>query len=104
MMQFPSRTLSVTEIEGCFLVIYNWDYLSEITSPKPNENAQLIDADGNVFWTVNGMSNHENWKLQMDTFVGFRMHAGKPQLTSFSGNSYDVDLTTGTVTFAEFHK
>jgi hypothetical protein len=101
MMQFPYRTLGVLDVGSCHLVIYNWDDLSDATSPKPYENAQLIDVNGTVCWTVYGMSRHANWNSQMGTFVGFRMRGGRPQLTSFSGNSYDVDMKTGAVTFAE---
>lgn len=39
-----------------------------------------------------------------DTFVGVREKPDCIQLTSFSGNEFDLDIATGSVTFSEFHK
>lgn len=103
-MQFPHRPLKVVELKNGVLVIYDWDNLSDDTSPKVNENVQFFDKAGNLCWTINGMAHHSKWNPKLDTFVGVSEADGCLRLISFSGNSYDLDLASGQVQFAEFHK
>lgn len=101
-MNFTHETLEIVKICKNFLVVYNWDELTDSSCPKVWENVQLFDPSGKKVWTVNGMSNCRYWRN--DVFVGTRVMHGRRQLISFNGYSYDLDIQTGKVTFFEFHK
>ena len=103
-MNFPVEPLEVREIGDRFLVIYKWDGLTDSSHPRVWENVELFDRQGRKIWTVNGMEKSRFWDNKIDAFVGTRIKNGRLQLTSFSGNSYDLDLNTGEVTHYAFHK
>jgi hypothetical protein len=103
-MKFPHEPREMKEIDGHFLVVYKWGRLTKNTCPRVWENVELFDAQGNKLWTVNGMERCRFWDNKIDTFVGTRTKSGRLQLTSFSGNSYDINLHTGEVTHSEYHK
>lgn len=104
MINFPHEPLEVKQLGSQFLVVYKWGGLSENSCPKVWENVELFDEHGCKLWTVNGMEKSRFWDKNIDTFVATRMKLGRLQLTSFSGNSYDLDLQTGGVIHFEFHK
>ena len=103
-MKFAYEPREVVEIDDKVLVVYQWGELTERSSPKIWENVELFDSQGKKIWTVNGMENCKYWDKDVDTFVGIKYKAGRLQLTSFSGNSYNLNLETGEVVFSEFHK
>ena len=103
-MKFQHEPKEMIEIDDKFLVVYKWDELNEGSCPRVWENVELFDLQGKKLWTVNGMENCQFWNNKVDTFVGIRVKSGHVQLTSFSGNSYDLNLENGSVKFAEFHK
>lgn len=103
-MKFPYEPRQIIEIDGKILVIYQWGELSEQSNPRVWENVQLLDHLGTNIWTVNGMERCQYWNNDKDTFVGVREKPDCIQLTSFSGNEFDLDIATGRVTFSEFHK
>lgn len=103
-MNFQHEPRQITEIDGKILVVYQWGELTEQTNPRVWENVQLFDQMGTKIWTVNGMERCQYWNKDRDTFVGVREKSGRIQLTSFSGNEFDLDIATGRVTFSDFHK
>jgi len=103
-MDFPHEPLEIRELNGRYLVVYKWGNLTEQSCPKVWENVELFDDKGNKLWTVNGMDQCKFWDNKTDTFVGTRVKSERLQLTSFSGNSYDINLHTGKVTHFEYHK
>ena len=86
------------------LVIYQWGSLSETSSPKVWKMSSFLIQVVKKIWTVSGVDNCRYWNNDIDIFVGAREKNDIFQITSFSGNSYDLDLDTGQVRFAEFHK
>ena len=103
-MNLPYEVIDIRNINDKIIVVYEWDDLSEFTSPRVWENVECFNSLGQKLWTVNGMSHYQYWNKDKESFVGTRMFEGRLQLTDFSGNSYDVDLDTGKVTHFEFHK
>ena len=103
MIDFPYTVEESSNIEKGVIVLFNRDELSENSNPNHSENVQLFDHDGEVVWTVNGMNEIPYWK-KYDSFVGINERSTGIQLVSFSGNSFDLDVSTGRVTFSHFHK
>lgn len=103
-MKLPKDTLEHVKVGDFTLVLYRWGKLTETTFPKVWENVEFFDQDGNKLWTVNGMKESEYWDNSADTFVGIGNDQGVWILNSYSGNSYEVDLKTGKVSFLAFHK
>lgn len=103
-MIFPHSVLEVCNIGDKTLVVYIWDQLSEESDPRVWENVELFDESGEKIWTINGMESCPYFDKNIDTFVGLRTKNNRVQVTSFSGNSYDIDFDTGKINFYEFHK
>ncbi len=103
-MKFEHEPMEVIDIDDKVLVVYKWGELTEHSTPQVWQNVEMFDAAGNKIWSVNGMQNCQYWNKKADTFVGTRFKAGKLQLVSFGGSSYEVNLVTGEVSFFEFHK
>jgi len=104
MMNYDHKPKEIHEIDGKILVIYVWDKLSNFSIPRVWENVDCFSVTGNKLWTVNGMDKYKHWNPDIDCFVGARTKGNRFQLTTFTGNSYDVNLDTGNVTHSEFHK
>ncbi len=103
-MKFPHKVLQLVECTDGHLVVYVWDNLDrKDTTPRIWENVEFFDFEGRKIWTINGMENFRYWR-NSDFFVGTRWFEGRLQVTSFSGNSFDLNLATGEVRHFEFHK
>ena len=103
-MNIPKNILDHARIGNFTLVLYKWSALSETSSPRIWENVEFFDEKGHKMWTVNGMENCQYWDNDIDMFVGIGNDRGNWILNSYSGNSFKLDIETGTVTFLSFSK
>lgn len=103
-MKLPHETIETVRIGDNVLVVYKWGKLTKTSSPRIWENVELFDRAGKKIWTVNGMDKCRYWNSDVDVFVEIKERNDRLQLTSFSGNDYDLDLKNGKVTYFEFHK
>jgi ribosomal protein L28 len=86
------------------LVLYQWEYLNETSSPKVWENVELVDGSGKRLWRVNGMNCCRHWSKNRNTFVSIRKNARPIHLVTFSGNVFELDLDSRYVKYVEFSK
>lgn len=103
-MNFPQEPRQSVKVDENFPVVYKWGKLTETSRPRVWENAEFFDSTGKRIWNINGMEQCRYWDRNVDVFAGIREKDGRLQLTSFSGNSYDLVLNSGEVTFFEVHK
>ena len=103
-MKVTYRILETFELSDGCLILYNWDDLTPETEPPVWANVQKIDSHGNVLWTVNGMEKFRYWRRELDTFVGILGTAEAPELLSFGGYKFDLDICTGEVTGSKMVK
>ena len=90
-------------LSNCRIVVYDGYYLNQNTNVADYENIICYDKNDVVLWKVNGDLKY--WDHGVDSFVGISLRDNGTLVgTSFSGNTYRIDINTGKAVWDRFVK
>jgi hypothetical protein len=92
------------KLNGNYIVVYNYSYLDDTTSPKIYENVECFDSQGEMLWRINSIDECETFDKKADTFTGIRFHDGKCLVNTWSCFRYLVNVENGNIKRFDFTK
>lgn len=104
MKQKNNIVQSLRLADGCEIVLYDWDALSDHSTPRVWENIECFLPNGERKWTINGFDDVSKFDTKTDVFVGVRLVGGVIVVNTFSGNDFSVDAETGEIDYFGFSK